>query len=191
MRDIQKSVTPYGNVPNPGRDLVYIPSFSWSYLGRSMRPLMEGLCWIFAAMTAGLHEAAAGLDPRHGWSNHLSVGVADEMGQDNQRIKMNVTSSRARSARDDRIVVGVVMERRGNNSPHRLIQGVLEGMDRSKFRLVVFSRDYVADYPAAGQAVLQAAEEVVVFEWHRFVTGLADPFADRNLIAMAQARSIG
>lgn len=142
-------------------------------------------------MTAGLHEAAAGLDPRLGWGNHLSGEVADQTDQDRSQLTENkVTVSRTRSGRDGRIVVGVVMERRGNHSPHRLIQGVLEGMDRSKFRLVVFSRDYVADYPAAGQAVLQAAEEVVIFQWHPFVTGLADPFTDRRLVAMSQARVI-
>lgn len=188
MHDIQTSGTPYRNVPSPGRDLVYIPSFSWPYLGQNMRPLMEGLCWIFAAMTVGLHKAAAGLDPRYGWNNHPSGGVADETSQHSKRTETNATASHTRPGRDGRIVVGIVMERRGNHSPHRLIQGVLEGMDRSKFRLVVFSRDYVADYPAAGQAILQAAEEVVIFEWHPFVTGLADPFADRRLVEQAQAR---
>lgn len=142
-------------------------------------------------MTAGLHEAAAGLDPRFGWGKHPYGGVAGQTDQDSSQLaEMKVTASRKRPGRDGRIVVGVVMERRGNHSPHRLIQGVLEGMDRSKFRLVVFSRDYVADYPAAGQAVLQAAEEVVIFQWYPFVTGLADPFADRRLVAMAQARIV-
>lgn len=150
-----------------------------------MRPLMEGLCWILAAMTAGIHDAVTGLHPQNGWDINPSGTVADS-----QEVEREVAATRAKSRGDKRIVVGVVMERRGNTSPHRLIQGVLDGMDRSKFRLVAFSRDYVADYPDAGQAVLQAAEEVVVLRWHPFVTGLADPFSDRRTIAMAKVRSV-
>ncbi|CAN0533249.1 unnamed protein product [Ectocarpus sp. 12 AP-2014] len=34
-----------------------------------MRALMERLCWILAAMTVGLHEAIARLQPRNAWDN--------------------------------------------------------------------------------------------------------------------------
>lgn len=188
MHYINASDTPHLNVPSPGRDLMYGPNFSWQYLGYNLRPLMEGLCWILAAVTAGLHEATTGLHPQNGWAENLSevVVVADGMDQDRQQI--SASRKRRGGADDERIVVGVVMERLGNHSPHRLVQGVLECMDRSKFRLVAFSRDYFRDYPDAGQAVLRAAEEVVVLEWHKFAAGLSDPFADRRLIAAAKVR---
>eukprot|EP00752_Nemacystus_decipiens_P002918 g2715.t1 len=102
------------------------------------------------------------------------------------RQQIFATRKRSEGGGDDRIVVGVVMERLGNHSPHRLVQGVLESMDRSKFHLVAFSRDYATDYPDAGQAILRAVEEVVLLEWHKFATGLSDPFADRRLIAKAK-----
>lgn len=136
-------------------------------------------------MTTGIQNAVTGLHPQSGWDINPSGTAADS-----HEAEKDAAATRARSGRDGRIVVGIVMERRGNTSPHRLIQGVLDCMDRSKFRLVAFSRDYVADYQAAGQAVLQAAEEVVVLRWHPFVTGLADPFSDRRTIAMAKVRSV-
>lgn len=79
------------------------------------------------------------------------------------------------------------MERHGNQSPHRLIQGVLESLNPARFRLVMFTRDYVTEYSEAGQALLEIADEIVILPWHRFVKGLADPFADRELISSAQA----
>ena len=56
-QDIQMFGTRRFNLSDPGRDIGYMPSFSWQYMGRNMRPLMETLCWILAAMTATLHEA--------------------------------------------------------------------------------------------------------------------------------------
>lgn len=183
MHYIKTSDTPHPNVPSPGRDLVYMPNFSWQYLGHSMRPLMEGLCWILAKMTAGLHEAATGLHPQNGWKENPPEAVAaDDM--------VNGGARNRSGGGDGRIVVGVVMDGLENHSPHRLIQGVLESMDRSKFRLVAFTRDYFADYPAAGQGVLRAVEEVMVLEWHPFAKGLSDPFADRRLIAKAKVRPV-
>ncbi|CAM9753945.1 unnamed protein product [Ectocarpus sp. 12 AP-2014] len=82
------------------------------------------------------------------------------------------------------------MEGWGNRSPHRLIQGVLERMDRSRFRLVVLSRDYTGYYCEADRALLEAAEEVKTFPWHPFAEGLTDPFADRGVIASVHARSV-
>lgn len=185
MNYIKTCDTPYRNVPNPGRDLVNIPSFSWQLLGHNMRPVMEGLCWIPAAITAGLHGATIGLHPQNGWDEKPSEAVvADGKDRDFQQI----SASSERPWRDARIVVGVVMERRGNPCPHLLVQGVLESMDRSKFYLVAFLRDYLADYPDAGQAVLR--DEVVVLEWHPFAKGLADPFADRRAIARAKVRLV-
>lgn len=146
MHHIKTSDTPLRNVPSPGRDLVNIPSFSWQYLGHNMRPLMEGLCWILVAMTAGL-QATTGLHPQNGWDKKSeAVVVAGGMDQDREQI----SATCKKSGRDERIVVGVVMERRGNHSPHRLVQGVLESMDRSKFRLVAFSRDYFSGLPRRG-----------------------------------------
>eukprot|EP00903_Cladosiphon_okamuranus_P020162 g18511.t1 len=179
--------TPHLNMPSPGRDLVFLPNFSWQYMGYNMRPVMEGLCWILAAMTAGLHDATTGLHPLHGWDKEPpeAVVVADDMiVQEHEPIP--ATREERSEEGDGRIVVGVVMERLGNHSPHRLVQGVLESMDRSEFRLVAFSRDYFEDYPDGGKAVLQAVEEVVVLEWHPFATGLSDPFSDRRLIAEAK-----
>jgi len=141
-------------------------------------------------MTAGLHDAVTGLHPQSGWDKNHSGTATDRMHSDTQEMETEAAVTRARSGRDERMTVGIVMERRGNTSPHLLLHGVLDGLDRSKFRLVAFSRDYVADYPDAGQAVLQAAEEVVVLRWHPFVTGLADPFSDRRTIAKAKVRSI-
>lgn len=187
--------TPRLNVPSPGRDLMYLPNFSWQYMGYNMRPVMEGLCWILAAMTAGLHEATTGLHPLHGWDKNPSEAVVVADGMTVQEHEQMYATREERSEEeeegDERIVVGVVMERLGNHSPHRLVQGVLESMDRSKFRLVAFSRDYFADYPDAGQAVLRAVEEVVVLEWHPFAAGLSEPFSDRRLIAKAKVRACG
>ena len=186
---INASDTPHPNVPSPGRDLMYVPNFSWQYLGYNLRPLMEGLCWILAAMTAGLHEALTDLHPQNGWAGNPpeAVVAADGVNHGHQQGSANRKRS-GEEAADERIVVGVVMERLGNHSPHRLVQGVLESMDRSKFRIVAFSRDYFTDYPDAGQAILRAVEEVVVLEWHEFATGLSDPFADRRLIATVKVR---
>ncbi|CAN0021785.1 unnamed protein product, partial [Ectocarpus sp. 12 AP-2014] len=157
--------------PNPGQDLIHIPSFSWQYLGRNMRALMERLCWILAAMTVGLHEAIARLQPRN-------AATATD----------HPTPPPSKATRDVRITVGFMMERWGNRSPHRLIQGVLERMDRSRFRLVVFSRDYTGYYCEDGKALLEAAEEVKTFPWHPFAEGLTDPFADRGVIASVHAQ---
>ena len=179
------------NLSDPGRDIGYMPSFSWQYMGRNMRPLMETLCWILAAMTATLHEAPPTLHPDVGWDN---TPVMDAH-QNRQRTEEGGGSERQRATTkpvtsgrgvDGRINVGVVLERRTNHSPHRLIQGVLEGMDRSKFRLVAFAHDHEIDYPPAGEAVLEAAEEVFVLPWHPFVSGMPDPFAERKIIIMAQ-----
>lgn len=191
VEHIQTSDTPLRNVANPGRDLIHIPSFSWQYLGRNVRPLMESLCWILAAMTAGLHEAIARLQPRNAWDNSISSvrqGTTGAFGE-GQQPQISLTPPPSATTRDVRITVGFVMERWGNRSPHRLIQGVLEGMDRSRFRLVVFSRDYTGYDCEAGKALLEAAEEVKIFPWHPFAEGLADPFADRGVIASVQARS--
>ncbi|CAB1102766.1 unnamed protein product [Ectocarpus sp. CCAP 1310/34] len=132
-----------------------------------MRPLMESLCWILAALMVGLHEAIAQLQPRKAWTTASLLEDKERRG----RV---------------RITVGFVMERWGNRSPHHLIQRILESVDRSRFRLVVFSRDYTDCYCEAGQALPEAAEEVKIFPWHPFVEGLTDPFADRGVIASVQ-----
>jgi len=170
-----------------------LPNASWQYMGYSMRPVMEGLCWILAAMTAGLHEATPGLHPMHGWSkdpSEAAVAVADDMMAQDHELISAAGEERSKEG-DERIVVGVVMERLGNHSPHRLVQGILESMDRSKFRLVAFSRRDYADYPDGGQAVLRAVEEVVALKWHLFAAGLPEPFSDRILIAKAKVRASG
>lgn len=191
VEHIQTSDTPLRNVSNPGGDLIHIPSFSWQYLGRNMRPLMESLCWILAAMTVGLHEAIARLQPRNAWDNSISSGRQRTTGAfgEGEQPHISLTPPPSIATRDVRITVGFVMERWGNRSPHRLIQGVLEGMDRSRFRLVVFSRDYTGYYCEAGKALLEAAEEVNIFPWHPFAEGLTDPCADRGVIASVQACS--
>lgn len=193
--DIKMLDTRRFHLSEPGRDIGYMPSFSWQYMGRNMRPLMETLCWTLAAMTITLHEAPPTLHPGAGWKN---TAVADahkgrqrakeeEEEKGGSEIKRAETKPVA-SGRGvgGRISVGVVLERRTNHSPHRLIQGVLEGMDRSRFRLVAFAHDHEVGYPPAGEAVLEAAEEVFVLPWHPFVSGMPDPFAERKLIIMEQ-----
>ncbi|CAM9364793.1 unnamed protein product [Ectocarpus sp. 4 AP-2014] len=81
VEHIQTSDTPLRNVPNPGRDLKHIPRFSWQHLGRKMRALVESLCWILAAMTVGLHEAIARLQPRNAIARRdirITVGFVTE-----------------------------------------------------------------------------------------------------------------
>ncbi|CAM9294812.1 unnamed protein product, partial [Scytosiphon promiscuus] len=189
---IQTSAHPLPNVASPGRDLAYIPSYSWAYLGYSMRFLMESMCWILAAITAGLHEAAGGLQPQAGWASEDQEGLETEKGPfEGEGPPQRFANRRLPpTARHRRIVLGVVMERHGNQSPHRLIQGVLEGLDRAKFRLVMFTRDYVAEYSDAGQALLKLADEVLVLSWHPFAKGLADPFADRGVIAFGHGHPV-
>lgn len=192
-----------------------------------MRPLMETLCFVLAAMTTGLHEAVPGLHPSTAWENVLHAfekptrwvtkettvkhGISGN--KDRQKVVPNNQAgeeTRVEGGNDEtvavswkehsehgretdgdvrgRIVVGVVMERYSNHSPHRLLQPVLEGMDRSRFRLVVFAHATVThDYPAAGQAILQDADEVVTMPWHPFVEGLPDTFGERKVIAEAKA----
>lgn len=194
-RDMQVLDTQRFNLSYPGRNIGYMPSFSWQYMGRNMRPLMETLCWTLAAMTVTLHEAPPTLHPGVGWdeipmSDALEArqrAKAELLGEEKGRKRPEtkpVTSGRRGT--DERINVGVVLERRTNHSPHRLIQGVLEGMDRSRFRLVAFAHDHEVDLPPAGQAVLEAVEEVYVLPWDLFVSGMPDPFAEREIIVMAQ-----
>lgn len=152
-----------------------------------MRPLMEGLCWILAAMTAGLHEATARLHSQNGWDHDASEGSGTEtrLGE-GERPQERLAVPRTPTGGDKAIVLGVVMERHGNQSPHRLIQGVLEGLDRARFRLVVFTRDYLTSYSDAGQALLELADQVIILAWHPFAKGLADTFADRGVISSVQ-----
>lgn len=192
-------------VNSPGRDIVYIPSFSWQYMGRGMRPLMEALCWVLAAMTAGLHEVAPALHPSAGWDfeprssfgeekhlhggRRLSTDLSFVEEEDGSK-KLNSTLTRkacTTAGTQEKIAVGVIMERRDNHSPHRLIHGVLKGLDRSRFRVLAFVRDYIGEYPLAGRAVIQSADEVVVLPWHTFATGTSDPFREREVIAASQA----
>lgn len=196
VHDIQTAEPQYRNVPSPGRDLGYIPSFSWQYMGRNMRPLMEALCWVLAAMSAGLHDVAPNLHPHIGWDassqpvghegHTRPKGKEQVFEQGYPRIK----STSPRTANNVKIVIGVVMERQDNHSPHRLIQGVVEGIDRSRFRVVAFARDGPQSYPAAGQAVLHSADEVLILPWHPFVKGMPDPFAEQKVVAAAQVRAL-
>lgn len=195
VHEIQQSQPPFPDVVNPGRDLAYMPSFSWQYMGRNMRPLMQALCWVLAAMTPRLHEATPWLHPRTGWDCPPGSEVHDdgnsagnergvaEQGQPQERPTTSKTESNGKTI----ISIGLVMERRDNHSPHRLIQGVVEGIDRSRFRVVVFARNYPDAYPAAGRAVLEAADEVFILPWHPFAAGIPDPFAERKIVAVAQA----
>lgn len=196
-QDIQNHERPFRNVLSPGRNLAYMPSFSWQYIGRNMRPLMEALCWILAAMTAGLHDVGSKrLHPWTGWNSSVS---ATQEGDGSRNVVERVdathevltnTELRAREGEgQERITIGVVMERRDNHSPHRLIQGVVEGIDRSTFHVVVFVREDVSKYPPAGKAIVEAADTVLVLPWHPFVKGLPEPFAERKVVTMAQARS--
>lgn len=198
--DIQMLGTRRFILSDPGRDIGYMPSFSWQYMGRNMRPLMETLCWTLAAMTVTLHEAPPTLHPGAGWDNMAVAGAhkdrqrAEEGEEGGSEIKQAETKPVASGKGvDGRISVGVVLERRTNHSPHRLIQGVLEGMDRSRFRLVAFAHDHEVGYPPAAEAVLEAAEEVFVLPWHPFVSGMPDPFAERKIIIREQvcAPSVG
>ncbi|CAM9501453.1 unnamed protein product [Ectocarpus sp. 6 AP-2014] len=127
VEHIQAPDTPLRNVPNPGQDLRHIPNFSWQYLGRNMRPLMESLCWILAAMAVGLHEAIARLQPRNAWDNSTSSGRQGTRGAfgEGEQPQTSLTPPPSIATRDVRITVGFVVERWGNRSPHRLIQGVL------------------------------------------------------------------
>lgn len=191
-QDIQTHERPFRNVLSPGRNLAYMPSFSWQYIGRNMRPLMETLCWVLAAMTAGLHDVGSErLHPWTGWNSSVS---ATQKGNGSRNVveRMDATHrelwTREKGCQE-RITIGVVMERRDNHSPHRLIQGVVEGIDRSKFRVVVFVRKDISKYPPAGKAILEAADKVLVLPWHPFVKGLPEPFAERKIVTMAQARS--
>lgn len=197
--DIQMLGTGRFNLSDPGRDIGYMPSFSWQYMGRNMRPLMETLCWTLAAMTVTLHEAPPTLRPGAGWEITPLTGAPKGKQHAEEEKERRSEQKRAKPKPvasgmgvGGRISVGVVLERRTNHSPHRLIQGVLEGMDRSRFRLVAFAHDHELDYPPAGEAVLEAAEEVFVLPWHPFVSGMPDPFAERSIIIMAQVcNSIG
>lgn len=192
--DIQMFGTRNFNLSDPGRDIGYMPSFSWQYMGRNMRPLMETLCWTLAAMTVTLHEAPPTLHPGAGWDNRpvskahedrQRAAEEDKGGSERKRAKAIPVASE-KAVVGGRITIGVVLERRTNHSPHRLIQSVLEGMDRSRFRLVAFAHEHMVEYPPAGEAVLEAAEEVFVLPWHPFVSGMPDPFAERKIIIMAQ-----
>lgn len=206
VHEIQAFDPPYRNVPNPGRDLGYIPSFSWQYVGRNMRPLMESLCWILAAMTAGLHDATPALHPHRGWNGsprqvqaprraHEPAMGHKEATSHTSSVTMKPSPSTSGHGHDGdvkKITVGVVMERRSNHSPHRLIQGVLEGLDRSRFRVVVFAHGADSDdtYPPAGTAIMEAADEVLIMPWHRFVTGMSDPFVERQVVAKEKVRTV-
>ncbi|CAM9178949.1 unnamed protein product [Ectocarpus sp. 13 AM-2016] len=122
VEHIQTSDTPLRNAPNPEQDLIHVPSFCWQYLGRNMRALTESLCWIFAAMTVGLHEAIARLQPRNAWDNSISSGRQGTRGAsgEGQQPQITLTPLLSIATRDVRITVEFVMERWGNRSPHRL-----------------------------------------------------------------------
>lgn len=167
-----------------------------------MRPLMEALCWVLATMSAGLQDAVFGLDPQRGWLRSTRDGGIETASISPPETLDEMTSEPLRASRPGaspgagliqeiisrpRIVVGVVMEKRGNHSPHRLLQGVLERMDRSKFRIVAFAHP-VADYPPAAKAILHAVEEVLELPWHPFVHGIPDTLAAREKLAKTKAR---
>lgn len=193
-QDMQILDTQRFNLSYPGRDIGYMPSFSWQYMGRNMRPLMETLCWTLAAMTVTLHEAPPTLHPGVGWDKRPMPDAhearqrtpEEEEEGSGRRRPQTKPGTGGRGEGNGRTTVGVVLERRTNHSPHRLIQGVLEGMDRSRFRLVAFAHDHEVDLPPAGQAVLEAVEEVYILPWDPFVSGMPDPFAERKIIVMAQ-----
>lgn len=199
--DIRTHEQLFRNVLSPGRNLAYMPSFSWQYIGRNMRPLMEALCWVLAAMTVGLHDVGSkSLHPWTGWNSRFSAtqegdgstNMVERVDATQQKEQGAVVINRELQAREEgqeRITVGVVMERRDNHSPHRLIQGIVEGIDRLKFRVVVFVREDVSKYPPAGKAIVAAADEVLILPWHPFVKGLPKPFAERAIVTMAQVRS--
>lgn len=197
-REIQAFRPPYHNLPHPGRDLGYIPSFSWQYMGRNMRPLMESLCWILAAMTAGLHDATPALHPRRGWGGtpfRLQAHLAHEPITKHRGVTSDTSVETKSSTRGyhgvNKITVGVVMERRTNHSPHRLIQGVIEGLDRSRFRFVVFAHDLGSGdtYPPAGTAIMEAADNILIMRWHHLVSGMSDPFVEREVVAKAKVHA--
>lgn len=167
-------------------------------MGRNMRPLMESLCWILAAMTVGLHDATPALHPRRGWrSSPLRVQAhrAPEPTTGHRGVTSDTIVETKSSTRGhdgvNKITVGVVMERRTNHSPHRLIQGVIEGLDRSRFRVVVFAHDLGSGdtYPPAGTAVMEAADDILIMRWHRLVAGMSDPFVEREVVAKAKVHA--
>ncbi|CAM9109444.1 unnamed protein product, partial [Discosporangium mesarthrocarpum] len=152
---------------SPGKDLIFMPSFSWQYLGYNMRPLMEALCKVLAAIAPGIHEAVPTLHPVGGWTMLTGKG-----GDANKICGL----------KQGRISVGVLMERDTNHSPHTLIQRVFEDLSRLRFCLVVFAHEN-AHYPPAGNAILEAADEVVILPWHPLVSGAPDTLKERELIA--------
>lgn len=77
VKEVRARHQPFQNLLSPARHLVYMPSFSWQYLGRNMRPLMEALCWILAAMAAGLHDASPALHPDKGWGGWVGIQGED------------------------------------------------------------------------------------------------------------------
>lgn len=63
----------------------------------------------------------------------------------------------------------------------------MEGMDRSKFGVVVFTHAAgVAGYLLAGRAVVDIVETIVIMPWDPSAEGIPDPFAWRNAVVTAK-----
>ncbi|CAM9425748.1 unnamed protein product [Choristocarpus tenellus] len=158
-------------VPAPGKDLIFIPSFSWPYLGFNMRPLMESMCSVLVAMAPGIHGEASGLHPVHGWRE--PSGVTEERDHETHQ------------GYSEYITIGVVMERSSNSSPHNLLYAVLKGLSQSKFQLIAFAHEKT-DYPPAGVEILEAADRVITMPWHPLANGIPDTWREREVIAAAK-----
>lgn len=193
MREARDGHVSPQDTPDAVSYLIHLPSFSWQYLGRNVRPLMEALCWVLGIMTAGLHDAAPGLHPLNGWGNPdapVDVDLTREGPTKSAQVRARdheiaVARQQPASRSEDKVVVGVVMEKRSNHSPHRLFQSIVEGVDRRSFCVVVFAQP-TRGYPAAARAIFDAADEVVAMPWHPKVEGLPNVAASRKAVAGAK-----